>query len=119
MEISRLKIALEQLRDAFVVLYSLLVVATILPGFDLFPNALVLPYFLFIPGYFVTIVFHDTTTLIEWLFYTFAWSIAIFVSVYAIRTVVPGGFFPPTVIVPAVTILLMVYVHFHGTRRAA
>jgi hypothetical protein len=119
LEIQGLKVALEQLRDAFVVLYSLLVVATILPGFAFFPNVLVLPYFLFVPGYFVTIIFHDTATLMEWLFYTFAWSIAIFVSVYAISTVVAGAVFPPTVIVPAVTILLMVYVHFHGTRRTA
>jgi uncharacterized membrane protein len=110
LEVSRLKIPFEQLRDAVALIYSLLVMATIIPGHTLLPHLLVLPYFLFVPGYFVTLLFGKTGSLLERLFYALAWSVAIFLSAYSVETVLPGNqLLPIELVIPALTITLLAY----------
>ncbi|MGD0636650.1 MAG: hypothetical protein ABSA72_01240 [Nitrososphaerales archaeon] len=114
MEIAGLRVALEQLRDAIVVVYSAIVIATFIPGFASVSNLLILPYFIIVPGYLVTLILRNTGTLLETIFYTIAWSTAILLSVYSIQTIVPGsGALPITLVVPALTIVLLAYIHFH------
>ena len=114
MEISRLGAAWEQVRDAFVVVYSLGVMSTIIPALNTVPRLILVPYFLFIPGYYVTLILKHTESNLEKLFYTFAWSIAIFASVYSLASIPLSNQFPPVpLIVPSLTIVLLVYVHYH------
>ena len=90
--------------------------ATILPTLPSASSVIALPYFLFVPGYFVTLVLHRSASFLEKLFYAFAWSIAILAAVHSIETISPIAIFPPNVIIPVITILLLIYVHFHSSR---
>ena len=72
MEIAGIKVAAEQLRNAIVVVYSVIVIATIIPGFATVSNLIILPYFILVPGYFVALILRNTGTLLETFFYTIA-----------------------------------------------
>ena len=118
MEIAGIRVALEQLRNAVVVVYSIIVMATIVPGFATVSNLLILPYFLFVPGYFVALILRNTNSLLETVFYTIAWSMAVLLSAYSLQTIIPGSQnLPIKLVVPALTIFLLVYVHFHRPSR--
>ena len=118
MEIPRLKVAWEQLRNVFVLAYSLVVMATSLPIATYIPSVVVIPYLLVVPGYFVAIILHHTDSALETLFYSFAWSVTLTISVYSVGTIAEGtAFFPVVLIVPALTLVLLAFDHFH-TRRA-
>jgi hypothetical protein len=112
LEISGLKVAWEQVRNAVVVLYSGVVMATLIPGVSLVPNLAVLFYYFLIPGYFVTLLLRETSTILERLFYSIVWSLAIFASVYSIRSL---GYqaLPTNLTIPALTVVLLAYDHFH------
>jgi len=112
LEISRLKVAWEQVRNAAVVVYSVAIMATIIPGFGHIPNPIVILYYFLVPGYFVVLLLRETGTVLDRLFYTVAWSIALFASIYAIQSV--GYLYLPThLIVPGVTIVLLAYDSLH------
>jgi len=118
LEIAGLRIALEQLRNAVVIIYSIIVIATIIPGFANVSNLIILPYFLVVPGYFVALILRNTGTLLETLFYTLAWSAAILLSVYSLQTIIPGsGSLPIKLVVPTLTVFLLAYDHFHRPSR--
>ena len=112
MESPVLKRIREQLVTAFVVLYSGYVVATVLPEFGKVSNALVIPYFLFVPGYFVALLLHEERTAIEGIFYSILWSAVIFASLSSLNALFQGRLLPLTVMVPALTLLLLVYDHY-------
>jgi hypothetical protein len=118
LEIAGIKVAAEQLRNAIVVVYSVIVIATIIPGFATVSNLIILPYFILVPGYFVTLILRNTGTLLETFFYTIAWSTAILLSVYSLETIIPGSqSLPIKLVVPALTIFLLAYDHFHKPSR--
>ena len=96
-----------------VVLYSLTVMATVIPGFVYIPSPVVILYYFLVPGYFVTLLVRETSTILETLFYSVAWSLAAIAIVLSIKSI---GYtdLPTSIVVPAFTILLMAYDHFHG-----
>ena len=115
MEIQRLEPVIRQLRLAGIVGYSLLVMATVLPEAMRFSNVVVVPYYLFVPGYSVALLLLQRGTVIDRIFYSVAWSMAIFASLYSIETVVSGSaIIPLNVMIPILTMLVFVYDHFHG-----
>jgi hypothetical protein len=115
LEIQRLEPVIRQLRLAGVVGYSLLVMATVLPETMHFSNAVVVPYYLFIPGYSVALLLLQRGTVIDRIFYSVVWSMVIFASLYSIETVVPGStVIPLNVIIPYLTIIVFVYDHLQG-----
>ena len=70
------------------------------------------------PGYFVALLLRQTGTLLERLFYTITWSIAILLSVYSIDTITPGSqSVPINLVIPVLTIILLAYDHFHRPVR--
>jgi hypothetical protein len=120
LEIAGLKVPFEQLRNAVALLYSLIVMASIVPGFALVPHLLLLPYFLFVPGYFVTLLLRNTGSLLEKLFYAVAWSIAILLSAYSVETILPDNtLLPIQLVLPLLTILLLAYDYFRRPTRGA
>ncbi len=95
--------------------YSLLVMATVLPEAMRFSNVVVVPYYLFVPGYSVALLLLQRGTVIDRIFYSVVWSMVIFASLYSIETVVPGStVIPLNVIIPYLTIIVFVYDHFQG-----
>jgi uncharacterized membrane protein len=112
LEISGLKSAREQLRNAGVVLYSVAVIATIIPGLERVSSAFVIPYYAFVPGYFVALLLNEKGTLLERLFYSVAWSIAIFASLSSFTALT--GYQAPTlsILIPLLTLLLLSYDHY-------
>ena len=108
-----MKLTLVQLRNAVVIAYSLIVMATNFPGFDFVSKLIVIPYLLLVPGYFVASLLDKSGTLLDRVFYTLAWSVAVFGAVYSISTIVPSGFFPIDLVIPVITILLLAYDYFH------
>lgn len=117
MEISSLKIASGQLRNAIVVVYSLAVMATIIPGFVRYSDLVTLPYLLFVPGYFVTLLVQRGSTILDMLFFSIAWSVAILLSVYSIASITPGQFLPIDLIIPVLTLMLLVHNQLRSTSR--
>lgn len=110
MEIAGIRVALGQLRDALVIAYSVLVVATVVPGFGHVSSAIAIPYYLSAPGYYAARLLRNTPTIIEGLFYSVGWSLAIVASVYSIATL--GGSFsyiPISILIPAITVVLLAY----------
>ena len=112
MEFAGLKIAALQLRNAAVVLYSVFIAATSIPEFGRISNALIIPYYLFIPGYFVTLVLRQGGTLLEKLFFSVAWSLAIVASVYSALSLSGGPALSESILVPLLTVLLMAYDYY-------
>jgi hypothetical protein len=112
LEIASLKVALSQVRDAFVVVYSLVVVATIIPGFGNISNAIVIPYYALIPGYYATLLLRNTGTITETFLYSLAWSLAIVASVYSFTTLPGLQYIQVSIVVPVLTIVLLIFVHF-------
>ncbi|MDA4113032.1 MAG: hypothetical protein OK474_03200 [Thaumarchaeota archaeon] len=120
MEIAGLKIEGKQLRNAIVLLYSFAVIATIIPGFTFVSNIVTLPYFLVVPGYFVTLLLRNTGSLLERLFYTIAWSVAIVLSAYSVETILPGNqLLPIPLVIPILTIVLLAYDRFRKPSHSA
>jgi hypothetical protein len=57
-------------------------------------------------------------TILETIFYTFAWSLTVTLSVESIGSVVSGvHYFPVTVIVPVLTLILLAYDYTYNPRR--
>ena len=113
MEVKGLSVAREQLRNAAVVAYSLVVMGTIIPGFPSISNLIVIPYYILVPGYFVTLLLRNTG-IIDRLFFSIAWSVAIFASINALGSIGVIQFLPVELTVPALTIVLLAYDHFHA-----
>lgn len=117
MEIAGLRFALGQLRDAFLLAYCAVVAATALPGFGYIPSVIPIPFYLFVPGYLVTVLLRNTSTVIEGFFYSLAWSLAIITAVYSVQTIPTGfQFIPVAVIVPAIAVVLLGCVRLRNRR---
>lgn len=100
---------------AGIVAYSLLVMATVIPEVMRLSNVVVVPYYLFVPGYCVALLLLQGGTVIDRVFYSVVWSMVIFASLYSIQTVVPGSAnLPLNVAIPVLTIVVFVYDHLHG-----
>jgi hypothetical protein len=108
-----LKVAWEQARNAAVVIYSVGIMATVIPGFAHVPNLIVILYFFLVPGYFVTLLLRETGTILERVFYSIAWSLVILVSVLSLESLEPQYQFIRTdLAVPVLTIVLLAIDHF-------
>jgi hypothetical protein len=95
--------------------YSVAVMATILPGFGRISNALILPYFVIIPGYAFSSVLRQTEGITQTLFYSLVWSVAILVSIFSLATIAPAlSTIPLNGVIPVLTIILTVYSYYHG-----
>jgi len=111
LEIQRLISASEPLRNAGIVVYSLVVMATILPGFDLVSRIILIPYYLLIPGFCITLLLRQARTIVDGLFFSVAWSIAIVVSVVSIEGL---GYsqLPINIVIPIFTVVILALVHY-------
>ncbi|HEV2227183.1 MAG TPA: hypothetical protein VGR56_10320 [Nitrososphaerales archaeon] len=89
--------------------------ATALPGFGRIPNTIVLPYYLIFPGYALTLVLRQTEGVIQTVFYTLVWSLAIVGSFYSLATVAPVlAKIPLSGVIATLTLVLTVYAYYHG-----
>jgi len=115
LEIQSLESIVRQLRLAGIVCYSLVVIATVLPETVHISDAVVIPYYLLVPGYSVTLLLLPKGTVLDRIFYAVVWSLVIFASIYSIETVVPGSaIISLSVIIPVLTMVVFVYDHLHG-----
>lgn len=112
MEISSLSAPLRQIRSGAIVIYSLVVAATIIPGVGV-PSIIPILYFMFIPGYCIAALLRQTDTILEGLFYSVAWSIAAVASIYSFGSI-GYAFLPIAVVLPALTIIILTYDHLHS-----
>jgi hypothetical protein len=95
--------------------YSLLVIATALPGVKSISSLLVVPYYLIVPGYCITLLFSPERTTVDYLLFSFAWGTALLASVVAIRDIFPSyDSIPINVVIPLLTIVFLSYDHLHG-----
>lgn len=115
MEISRIGPIVRQVRTAGIFFYSLLVVATVLPGVESILNLLVVPYYLVVPGYCITLLFRQERTAADYLLFSFAWSVALLASIVAIRGVFPSyQSVPINIMIPCLTVVFLSYDYLHG-----
>jgi len=89
--------------------------ATVLPEAMRFSSVVVVPYYLFVPGYAVALLLLQRGTIIERVFYSVVWSMVIFASLYSIEAVVSGyAILPLNAVIPILTMIVFVYDHLHG-----
>lgn len=118
MEIAGIKFALGQVRDAFLLVYSAVVAATAIPGFEHISSIIAIPYYLLVPGYLVTVLLRNNSTVIEGFFYSIAWSLAILTTVYSFQTVSTGfQYLPVPIVVPALAVVLLGYERLLNRRQ--
>jgi len=110
----RFPLPLQQVVEAGILLYSLAVMATVVPNIHAVPNTAVIIYFVLVPGYCISSVLRYTGTIVEGLFYSVAWSLALVLAVSALESLNPNqAQIPISVLVPAVAIIFLLYGHFH------
>lgn len=115
MEISRIGHSLRQVRTAGIFFYSLLVIATIIPGVESISNLLIVPYYLIIPGYCITLLFRQERTAVDYLLFSVAWSVALLASVVAMKKIFPSYYsIPINIIIPLLTVVFLSYDYLHG-----
>jgi hypothetical protein len=103
-----------KIRTFVMLAYSVAVMATILPGFGRVSNALILPYFVLIPGYAFSSVLRQTEGTVQTLFYSLVWSVAILVSIFSLATIAPSlSTIPLSAVIPVMTMILAVYSYYH------
>ena len=116
MEIQRIaSLYYEQIRNAGIVLYSLLVMATVLPGVHFVPGVVLMPYYLLVPGYCATTLLGKSKGFVELLFFSVCWSLAIIASVIAINSLGLASL-PLNVAVPVITVFILALVHLTSRR---
>ena len=115
MEIQRLAPLFDQIRNAAIVAYSILVVATIIPSVHGVPGVVLMPYYLLVPGYCATTLLGKNEGFVELLFFSVCWSLAIIASIIAINSLGLASL-PLNVTVPVITVLILALMHYR-TRR--
>ncbi len=92
-----------------------MVMATVIPEVMRLSNAIVVPYYIFVPGYCLALLLFRRGTVIERVFYSVVLSMVIFASLYSIETVVPGSAnIPLNAIIPILTMIVFAYDYSHG-----
>lgn len=115
MEISRIGPSLRQVRTAGIFFYSLLVIATAFPGVESISNLFVVPYYLIVPGYCITLLFPQEGTAIDYLLFSFAWSVALLASVVAMKGIFTSYYSVPiNIVIPLLTVVFLSYDYLHG-----
>lgn len=115
MEISRIGPSLKQVRTAGIFFYSLLVISTVLPGVKSISNFLVVPYYLIVPGYCITLLFRQERTTVDYLLFSFAWSVTLLASIVTIRDIFPSSqSVPINIVIPWLTVVFLAYDYLHG-----
>jgi hypothetical protein len=103
-----------RLRSAVLFLYSIAVMTTILPGFNVIPHLAVMFYFLLFPGYAFSLILGQANGIIQTAFYSLVWSVAILGSIYSLGTVTPAlSKIPVSGIIPVLTIISTAYAFYH------
>ncbi|HEV2139125.1 MAG TPA: hypothetical protein VGR53_09815 [Nitrososphaerales archaeon] len=98
-----------------ILLYSVAIMATALPGFGRIPNTIVLPYYVIFPGYAFSLVLRQSEGIIQTVFYSLVWSLAIVGSFYSLATVTPTlAKIPLSGFISTLTLVLTIYAYYHG-----
>jgi uncharacterized membrane protein len=109
-----LRLVVGQLADGVIVLYSLVVLASIAPSLRGVDNILLVPYFLLVPGYVLTALLYKSLRKIGRLFYTVIWGVVLVVSVSSLEGISAGyQILPPSIVIPIFTLVIFTYNHFH------
>jgi len=102
-------------RNAAIFLYSMLIMATTLPGFDRIPHTIILPYFIILPGYALSMVLRQAEGIVQTFFYSLVWSVVILGSVYSLTTLSSSlSAIPLSALIPVLTVILTAYSYYHG-----
>lgn len=106
------------LTAGIIFIYSLLMIATVIPSFQAISNFFVILYFLFIPGFSITLLFGDGYGLFDKLILSVILSLTIVLFLLAIRQLNSQDIaLPYNVIIPIITILVTTYYYFFGAGR--
>ncbi|MDA4126854.1 MAG: hypothetical protein OK452_06605 [Thaumarchaeota archaeon] len=99
-----------QVQNAAAIVYSVVVMATIIPGIASVSNLIVVPYFLVVPGYYADLLVHRSSTFIERTFYSVAWSSTLLAAMVAIKSLdYSYQPVPIDVIIPSIAIIFLAF----------
>ena len=97
-----------RIRTGIVVLYSLAIIASSTPTFGAISNTIVIVYFLFVPGYVLTLYFNEDYAIVQRLFYGVILGMTLVFVIFAVRDETLDAFpLPFDVIIPAGTVFLI------------
>jgi 1,4-dihydroxy-2-naphthoate octaprenyltransferase len=92
------------------ILYSIGIIASATPSFGDIPNAVVVFYYLIIPGFVITYYFNEDYALLQRIAYSIALGLTLVLIIFSIRQVTSDSFpLPYDIIIPVVTIMLTLF----------
>lgn len=106
-----------QLADGVIVLYSLAVLASLAPSLQRIDNVLVVPYYLLVPGYVLSVLLYRSLRKIGRLFSAVVWGLVLVASVSSLEGIAFGyEIVPLSAVIPVFTLVIFAYNHFHRAK---
>lgn len=110
----RREISVKQLVALASLLYSVLIVATLAPAFGkVMPSALLIVYFLLVPGYCVTLLFHEDYDVLQRLLFSIFISMSLVLSLLALNRISHSFSIPISISLPVISISIIIYVYYY------
>lgn len=111
---------MKKLLSGFIVLYSIVVIASSTPTFGDISNVPVIVYFMFLPGLAMTLLFNEGYGILEKLSFSVLLSLGAVLTLLAIRNMLAPLSFPLPfdVTIPLFTIIVTSYYYFTRSRKA-
>ena len=104
-----------KIETTVVLMFSIVVMASITPTFGDISNVLVVVYYLFVPGYVMAGLLGENYGPIQRILFSLPFGLAMVLSLFAIRQMNTSALrLPYAVIIPALTLLLLAYRYFHA-----
>ena len=101
-------------RSALILLYSVVVMANVLPGFNGIPHSVIIPFYLLVPGYVISLVLREDRGIVQTVFFSLVWSVVLVASVQSLAARAPDLYnVPIDGVIPPLTIILTGYAYYH------
>ena len=103
---------------AVVVLYSLAIMASVVPTFSDIPNAVVLVYYFFVPGFVITLFIAEKDTIFHKLAYSALFGLTVVYFISSVRQSIQDSVpLPFNVIVPMFSIALASLYYYNNKNK--
>lgn len=100
-----------------ILVYSLVVMGSAIPFFADISNVPVVLYYLFVPGYCITRLFHEDYPIVQRLLFSGLISITLVLAIFSLRqTVLLGVHLPYDLVIPVFTLVILLFSYYHPKR---
>jgi hypothetical protein len=112
--------AIGRLTTAVIILYSLFVVASIIPSLYFISSVPIAVYYLLVPGYCITRLMEEQYGILQRLLFSVAVGTTVILTLSAFRQTLPTVLaLPFNVVIPVFALLLTLYSYYHPKPRTS